>query len=222
MKPQNYTKIYMKIDKLFLAIFATIFTSSCSVFYGEIEEPSYKLLKENANIEIRKYDPYIIAKVEVSGDKDESVNKGFRKLADYIFGNNIAKSEIRMTAPVSQTFKQQNSEKIAMTAPVNQTSKNGKNWEISFVMPSKFKDISDLPKPVNNEVKFNKVESAKKAVIRFSGLASESNFRENEQELVNFLNKNNYEYIGESSYHYYNPPWTPWFMKRNEVSFELK
>ena len=83
---------------------------------SNVEKPDYKVIKSEQNIEIRQYDPMIIAEVEVKGKREDAISKGFRLLADYIFGNNTLGKDISMTAPVQQ----KENLKIAMTAPVQQ------------------------------------------------------------------------------------------------------
>ena len=85
---------------------------------SDVEKPDYKVIQSGQNIEIRQYEPMIIAEVEVDGKREDAIGDGFRLLADYIFGNNTVQQVISMTAPVQQKENQ----KIAMTAPVQQQS----------------------------------------------------------------------------------------------------
>ncbi|MGB5389315.1 MAG: heme-binding protein, partial [Thermoanaerobaculia bacterium] len=80
-----------------------------------IEQPSYEVLESDGQLELRRYEPYIVAETVVDAEFERAGNEGFRRLADYIFGNNRTQQKLAMTAPVSQTT----SEKIAMTAPVS-------------------------------------------------------------------------------------------------------
>ena len=85
---------------------------------SDVEKPDYKVIQSEQNIEIRQYEPMIIAEVEVDGKREDAIGDGFRLLADYIFGNNTVQQVISMTAPVQQKENQ----KIAMTAPVQRQS----------------------------------------------------------------------------------------------------
>ena len=100
----------MGLDKLraALAAFAAIGLMSSEVAMA-VEEPALELLEKSANIEIRQYRPFIVADTFVDGDLSSASNKGFRLIADYIFGNN---QSMRMSADKA-------SEKIAMTSPVS-------------------------------------------------------------------------------------------------------
>lgn len=119
-------------------------------------EPKFELLEKSDAFELRQYDSIIIAEVLVDGDMDEASGKGFRLLADYIFGNNISqsgqKAKIAMTAPV--TLKPQ-SEKIAMTAPVS-IKADAQQWRVHFVMPAEY-TMETLPKPNNSQVKIREI-----------------------------------------------------------------
>ena len=203
---------------ILLLSFFIIFTSGCTGVIGDYEEPDYKLVKSYGDIEIREYKPYIVAEVTVEGDRGDAVSKGFRPLGGYIFGDNIAKKDIDMTVPVAQ---EEVSEKIEMTAPVSQEQVEDKIWKITFKMPEIYQEISQLPKPINDDVKFRKVKPHKAAVIKFSGRHTDENFAQNTEKLISFLNDNKIKHSGILRYAYYNPPWTLWFLRRNEVMVEI-
>ena len=100
-----------------------------------------------------------------------ALNSGFRQLAGYIFGGNTSKSSIKMTIPVMDTIK--TSESIAMTAPVMDTLSNTGKHIVAFTLLSKY-TIENLPKPDNANIRFRKIESSRKAVLRYSWYATES------------------------------------------------
>ncbi len=78
----------------------------------DIEEPKYQVVKRTETYEIRRYEPYLIAEVDMT-----STDAAFPVLAKYIFGDNQTKSQIKMTAPVV-TDNKGKAEDIGMTAPV--------------------------------------------------------------------------------------------------------
>jgi hypothetical protein len=65
------------------------------------EEPAHRVVERVGAIEIREYAAMIVAEVEVSGDQTRASNRGFRPLANYIFGGNTPRQEIAMTTPVT-------------------------------------------------------------------------------------------------------------------------
>jgi hypothetical protein len=182
---------------------------------SNVEKPDYKVIQSEQNIEIRQYEPNIIAEVDVEGKREDAIGDGFRLIADYIFGNNKVKLDIAMTAPVQQ----QESQKIAMTAPVQQQSTGG-SWQISFVMPSEY-TMESLPEPNNDRVRLKEILTKKFVVIEFSGTSSNENINEHENKLMNYIVANNLKIIGSPKYAFYNAPWTLPFMRRNEVMIEI-
>ena len=182
---------------------------------SDVEKPDYKVIQSEQNIEIRQYEPMIIAEVEVDGKREDAIRDGFRLIADYIFGNNKVEQNISMTAPVQQKENQ----KIAMTAPVQQQSM-GKSWRMSFVMPSKY-SMDSLPVPNNNRVRLKEILTKEFVVIDFSGTNSNENVTEHENQLMNYIEANQINIIGSPKYAFYNAPWTLPFLRRNEVMIEI-
>lgn len=190
--------------------------ASVGPIMSQVEIPSYQILSSEKNIETRRYAPTIIAEVEVKGLREIAIGDGFRLLADYIFGNNVAKQEIAMTAPVQQ----QSNQKIAMTAPVQQQLM-GDAWKVSFVMPSQY-SLDTLPKPNNSAVTLTTVPEQDFIVLTFSGRISNENIAKHEQQLIEYIQAHKIKVIGSPLYAFYNPPWTLPFLRRNEIMFEVK
>lgn len=188
---------------------------------GKTPEPSWSSVKKDDDIEIRLYDPMIIAEVSQKGERYEAINAGFRVLAEYIFGGNKGEKKLEMTAPVTQQAQKDAGQKIAMTAPVIQQKTETKDeWKVSFVMPSEYK-LDDLPVPNDDRIKFVTIPAHKKAVIRFSGFNTDANLKEHQEKLVSWMSKNNIRASGNPVYAFYNPPWTPFFLKRNEIMIDI-
>jgi len=186
-----------------------------SAMASNVETPNYSVSSKSDNLEIREYGPTIVAEATVEGERDKAIQRGFRIIADYIFGNNLSSAKVAMTAPVTQ----QSSEKIAMTAPVIQHA-SGKSWNVRFVMPSKY-TMETLPKPVNSKVALIEVPATRFAVIRFSGFAGQDSLDEHEAELRAFMAERGLTATSEPQYAFYNAPWTLPFMRRNEVMIEV-
>lgn len=186
-----------------------------------IETPKYQILSAKNGYEIRQYPAQIVAEVKVSGSYRESINKGFRKVADYIFGNNTASGSIAMTAPVLQQ-KQEDSQKIAMTAPVLQQEDGATGvYTVAFVMPSTY-TLETLPKPNNAEVVLRAIPPKKYAALRFRGYAPENTVKQKTARLLDLLKQNQMPVAGVPLVAQYHPPWTPPFMRHNEVLVELQ
>ena len=182
---------------------------------SNVEQPKYQVVESSGDVEIRDYPPMIVAEAEVSGDRRDAIGKGFRVIADYIFGNNTTAQKVPMTAPVTQ----QGSEKIAMTAPVTQQG-DGNTWRVRFIMPSSY-TMDKLPKPNNPAVELKEVGAKRYAVIRFSGMAGEDSLKRYTEELNAFIGAKNLTPLSAPTYAFYNPPWTLPFLRRNEVMVEI-
>ncbi len=181
------------------------------------EEPQYEVVDSFANnIEIRQYGSRIAAEVVVPGQLDAARSKGFRILAGYIFGNNRSNSKVSMTAPV---MAEKDSEKIPMTSPVTAESDGG-NWRIRFFMPSSYTKDS-LPAPVDDRIVLVTLPAQRFAAIRFAGSWSKDNFDTQAEELIKFLSRKGIASTGEIMKAHYNPPWTPSFLRRNEILIPL-
>ena len=179
------------------------------------EEPKYTVSAKHDGFEVRKYAARIVAQVEVEGEAKVATNKGFRILADFIFGNNAANAEVAMTAPVDR------SEQIAMTAPVDRAQTEDR-WTVTFTMPSKY-TLETLPRPNDDRVKIREVPPTRYAVAKFSGRPKPAEVARRMAALMEAVAEEGYTPSGTPPvYSQYNPPWTPSFLRRNEVMLELK
>jgi hypothetical protein len=180
-----------------------------------VERPKYSVELRETPCEVRDYAPSIVASVEVTGSREDAVNAGFRILAGYIFGDNQTQGKIAMTAPVTQSA----GEPIAMTAPVEQTMTQN-SWEVRFTMPAVY-TLGTLPKPRDARVHLSVVPARRVAAITFSGFWSDSNLQSHQAQLLEFLKKHQLAAISAPVYAFYDPPWTPWFWRTNEVLIEV-
>jgi len=176
------------------------------------EEAPYTVVKASGIFEVRDYEPHILAETLVDGTLEDAGNKAFRRLFNYISGANHSRSSIAMTAPVSQESK---GEKIAMTAPVGQQRSSGK-WAVSFMMPASY-TLATLPVPDESSITLRQVPAHRVAAVRYSGTWSESNYLDYKERLENWIRENGFEASGEPVWARYNPPFTLWFLRRNEI-----
>ena len=189
-----------------------------------IEEPKYEVRISQAPFELRHYAPTLIAQTLVEGDMDAASNKGFRLIADFIFGNNLAvgseqAAKIAMTAPV--TVEPQSS-KIAMTAPVTIEPQLGsaQQWRIHFVMPSQY-TLATIPKPKNSAVTLHELPSKYFVVHRYSGFNTEARVQEKTDEALAWAKQQSLKVVGTPQLSRYDPPWTLPMFRRNEIMVEV-
>jgi hypothetical protein len=208
---------FAKFEFFIISLFAFLLSIGNAM---AIEEPKYSLTEKSNDFEIRAYNALVVAETIVEGNLDQASSAGFKRIADYIFGNNTARNgsseKISMTAPV--TLEQKN-EKISMTAPVSMAKDAGK-WRIYFVMPSKY-TLDTLPTPNNKAVSLRALPARNFAVLRFSGLAGEEKTAKKTEELLTWLKTKNIQAVGTPELARYNPPWTLPFLRRNEILVEI-
>ena len=181
------------------------------------EEAEYRVIEREGQFEIREYAEHIVAETIVAEGFEKAGNTAFNRLFRYISGDNASRQDIAMTAPVSQRAA---GEKIAMTAPVSQRAAEG-DWAVSFMMPSTY-SMKTLPVPSNPEIKIRRVPAHLAGAVRYSGFWSEDNYLENKSRLEAWLDKKRLVKDGNAVWARYNAPFTPWFMRRNEILIPLE
>ena len=196
-----------------VAVFLAVLTAPA--LSNAIEEPAYEVIRSINDVEVRQYAPYVVAEVRIDADADEAGNLAFPILAGYIFGKNKGETKFDMTAPVTQVAAPQ---RLEMTAPVTQTAVPGAagNYLIQFVLP-KGVTLASAPEPIDPRVKVREVPASRVAVIRYSGFWSEANYAEHLDRLRSVLKAAGVNTIGEPVFSRYNPPFMPWFLRRNEI-----
>jgi hypothetical protein len=165
----------------------------------------YEITGTAGEIEFRKYPALVLATVDSAGD-----DSGFNLLFAYITGTNTAHHTLSMTAPVIT------STKIPMTAPVVSDARS-----MSFVMPPG-KNRDEIPDPLDSRVRIVPLPEREVAVIRFRGRAPQEEVAAAEERLREGLRDAGIEPVGGPFLMRYNPPWTPGFLRRNEVGMEIK
>ena len=164
-----------------------------------LEEPEYEVLFETDEIEFRRYDPYLVAEVTVSGKS--AGNQAFRILAGYIFGDNGSDEKMQMTAPVESR---------------DSDSEQDIYQDYAFVMEKSY-SLDSLPVPNDERIRLREKPERIVAVRQFSGRWSEKNISKQEQRLLDDLQTLGVEIAGPPELARYNSPFTPWFLRRNEI-----
>lgn len=180
------------------------------------EEQKYVFEKTFPNFEVRRYEACVFADVTVTGDFESAGSAGFRPLIGYISGNNKPNSKIAMTAPVVQ----EPVSKISMTSPVVQQNAGQENI-ISFVMPAGM-TLDVLPIPASSRVSLREVPEQLMAVSRFSGRWTLAIYLKHVAELERSIAEAGFTPNGSPRFARFDPPWTPWFMRRNEIQIPIE
>lgn len=179
------------------------------------EEPAYEILRQTDDYEIREYRSYLVAETRVDGDFDRTGSAAFRRLAGYIFGDN------RRAA--ADNPEDSESVSMNMTIPVTRErieDEKGRATVYRFVMERAY-DREALPVPNDDRVSVAEVKAGRFAVLRYRGRITEERFLKYAEILETSLKRDGLTAIGEPISAVYNGPFTPPFLRRNEVLLRL-
>ena len=174
------------------------------------DQPKTDVLRADGDKELRRYAPMLVACVTVNGTRDKATDAAFSKLSGFIFGKHTGEEDIAMTVPVQQA---------ASDHAVNQSSETG-TYVVRFMMPHKY-TLDTLPKPKDPSIRIEQLEARELAVITYSGKASDALVQRKTQELKEWMGREGLEASGPVEYGYYDPPFTPPPLRRNEVLFPV-
>lgn len=217
----------LRLGAISLAFIVVCFAPGAAMADEEI--PDYKVLREvSSTIEIRRYPPMLLAEVDVEGERQEAVGKAFRVLAGFIFGGNTSQESVAMTAPVTMEPNASKGEEIAMTAPVTMegTEQNvgvvGDGvWTVAFMMPSQY-TRDTLPTPNNKTIRIRESDPYDAIAIKFTGRYTNSNMSGRLEELDAAVESEGVQKIGPPIVAFYNGPFTPFFLRRNEIMYRIE
>lgn len=202
------------------ALGATVLVVVCLSTYSRLshatEEPDHQVVRNLDGAEVRQYAPYTVAEVVVPGPAEDAGQQAFPILADYIFGKNKGERKLAMTAPVTQVAAPV---KLEMTAPVAQRAVP-EGIAVQFVLP-KGVTAANAPEPIDARIVLRDVTPGPVAVVRYSGFWSATNYAKHLTVLQQVLRTADLQWTGEPVYARYNAPFTPWFLRRNEIWLSL-
>jgi hypothetical protein len=176
------------------------------------ERQPYRVVARHPRFELRRYPAHLVAEVSVEGSFESAGNAGFRPLARYISGANRSRRAVPVSGPEPA-----GAERIAMTAPVLQEEGDRPgSWLVRFVMPASFTPAT-LPEPVDPLVTIREVPGQLAAAMRFSGRWTARAFERRATALGRAVTGAGLRPTGAVRYARFDPPWQPWFLRRNEV-----
>ncbi len=177
------------------------------------QEQPYDVVQHLDGFELRRYPAHLVAEVRVSGSMAGAGNRAFRMLFGYISGKNTAQESIEMTSPVVQ---QDAAEKISMTAPVVQSTTSEGEHVVAFVLPESMSEKT-APVPIDPLVTIRTVPGSLAAAVGYTGRWSEANYQRHATALETAVAAAGYESVGAPRWARFDPPFKPWFLRRNEV-----
>lgn len=176
------------------------------------EKQSYELVRTYEKFELRRYAPHVVAEVVVRAPFEDAGNIAFRVLLGYISGQNRSASKVAMTAPVIQ----REAQKIPMTEPVEQRKTREGEYAVAFVLPSSF-TLDRAPAPTSPEVQLHERGAVLSAVRRYRGRWTQASFEHHRKELDSAIRAAGLTPVGSPRWARFDPPFVPWFLRRNEV-----
>ena len=187
-----------------------------------IEEPDYEVLSRSDDYEIRRYSAFNVAEVELPASSGNVDNQAFRILAGYIFGKNRSRARIKASGSLESSTDNE-SIKMAMTAPVMSADSDASDNSavIAFVMERRF-SLDELPEPIDSRIRLRQQPPRVMAVREYSGRWTPENFQENKDSLLQALERDGVNTRGPAILARYNSPFTPWFLRRNEVMIQVE
>ena len=198
---------------LLIALILTIIGGGASMLANakkpKYETPVYTVKNSTASFEVRQYKPLVIAEITTVGERKEAINEGFMILAGYIFGKNDKELKLPMTTPVGQYGLSED--------------KDNDQWVTEFIMPKGYTKET-LPKPTNANIRFIDLPASTWAVFQFSGNPTTAELKKRSDDLKAALKATGMPTVMAGipvCYAFYNPPFTPWFLRRNEVMIRV-
>ena len=173
----------------------------CQATRSGYESAPYKVVRSNAKFELRDYPSLAVVEtpMAVSGNSDDG---SFMRLFRFITGANEAKQKIAMTTPVFM-------------------SGSDSNATMAFVLPAKL-NAATAPKPADGAVTVRELPGGRFAVLRFSGGRNAKKESESLTRLQTWLAAQGFKTSATPVYAYFDPPWTPAFLRRNEVMLRIE
>lgn len=196
----------MKIPATLALAAAALLALGLATRASAYEEPAYEVVSQEGDFEVRRYAPYLVAETVVDGDFESSSSEAFMRLFRYISGKN--RRQVRPADP-----------KIAMTIPVTMQQR-GAEMRMTFMVPSRF-SLETAPPPADPAVVLREEPGGLVAAYRYGGRSTQERFLERRGLLLDWAERQGLEASGEPLFAQYNGPFTPWFMRRNEVLLPL-
>ncbi|MCG7844790.1 MAG: heme-binding protein [Methanomassiliicoccales archaeon] len=161
----------------------------------------YEVVSHLGDAELRRYSDLLLVTVHDLAD-----NESFGLLFQYIGGGNDKSSKIPMTAPV-----------VSRTGEPTDPDSEG---QMSFVLPTEMR-MEDVPRPKDPRVMLERKKGGLFAVMRFRGRAGEDDVQKMIHDLLGELKEADHKVDGRPFLLRYNSPFTPGFMRHNEVAVRV-
>ncbi|MDA7915000.1 heme-binding protein [bacterium] len=181
------------------------------------ESARYSVVRTEGEFEVRDYADLIL--VSTSMQFDAQGNDGsFSRLFRYISGDNGQQQKVAMTTPV---FMQKGVPILSDKADTSGPDTNGQRGRMAFVVPEEVA-AGGAPVPGSESVQLRERAGGKFAALRFAGRMGDAALNQKESELREWMQQQNLTAVGPVEYAGYDPPWTPGFLRRNEILIRVE
>jgi len=185
---------------LVLSTMATLLaTAGCGTTRAGYHTAPYERVRSAGKFEVRDYPTLTVVETSMAGNGGGA---GFGRLFRFISGSNEA------------------AQKIAMTTPVFMSGDDA-GRTMSFVLPSNLESCR-IPKPADASVSVREVPPGRFAVLRFSGGRSANREAAALNQLKTWMAAAGLSASSPPVFGYFDPPWTPSFLRRNEVMLRIE
>lgn len=175
--------------------------TGCGTVRGGYESAPYQVERASGKFEVRDYPALTVVETPMAREASES-DRSFNRLFRFITGGNEAQKKIAMTTPVFMSGGETN--------PV-----------MAFVMPADLK-TGEVPAPLDDSVTVREIPPGQFAVLRYSGARNASNEAGSLAQLRDWIQSQGLKELSPPIYGYFDPPWTPPFLRRNEVMVKIE
>jgi len=182
---------------LILALVIGLAFTGCQVTRAGYESAPYRVVRSDGRFQVRDYPALTVVETPMPANAQGGDNGSFMRLFRFITGGNEAKQKIAMTTPVLM-------------------SGSGTNASMAFVMPAKLK-TAEVPKPSDGSVRVRELAAGRFAVLRYTGGRNAKKEAESLARLRTWMKAERLGLLSPPVYGYFDPPWTPAFLRRNEV-----
>ncbi len=190
----------MFVPFLLLTVAVVLILAGCQATRAGYETAPYKVVRTDGKFELRDYPALAVVETPMLRSQNGS-DGSFTRLFRFITGGNLAKQKIAMTTPVFMTGNETNS-------------------TMAFVLPAKLK-MGEVPKPTDGAVTVRELPAGQFAVLRFRGGRSSKNETEALDKLKSWTVKAGLKTETAPVFGYFDPPWTPTFLRRNEAMLRI-
>jgi len=191
----------MLLPLVYVLIAGAVLLVGCQATRAGYESAPYKVVRSEGRFQVRDYPSLTIVETKTGGG-GEADDGGFGRLFRFITGKNEAKQKIAMTTPVFM-------------------SGESTNRSMAFVMPSKM-SVEGAPRPLESTVAVREQSAGRFAVLRYAGGRGPEREAESLGRLSAWVAGAGLKVVSGPIYGYFDPPWTPAFLRRNEVMLRVE